>query len=150
MSPNSGEGGVVGSQPMRTAVYITWHGANFGDLTPYFTYDCRQAGRKQAVCPELSGAQTERLSLLHKSFRDPSPIQDAYHFKESVKQEIFIFTADWNKKRNLGIWLFPEFVRMSFSEIWKWKALLWGWNYWKKGHMLLLAVQERLLYMLSL
>ncbi len=30
-------GGVVGSQPMRTAVHITWHGAqiNFGDLTPY-------------------------------------------------------------------------------------------------------------------
>ncbi len=32
-------GGVAGSQPMRTAVHITWHGAqiNFGDLTPYLT-----------------------------------------------------------------------------------------------------------------
>ncbi len=34
-----GDGGIVGSQPMSTAVHITWHGAqiNFGDLTPYFT-----------------------------------------------------------------------------------------------------------------
>jgi hypothetical protein len=33
-SPNAGEGGVAGSQPMTTAVHITWHGAriNFGDL----------------------------------------------------------------------------------------------------------------------
>ncbi len=32
--------GVAGSQPMNTAVHITWHGAqiNFGDLTPYLTY----------------------------------------------------------------------------------------------------------------
>ncbi len=32
--------GVAGSQPMSTAVHITWHGAqiNFGDLTPYLTY----------------------------------------------------------------------------------------------------------------
>jgi hypothetical protein len=35
-----GKRGVAGSQPMRTAVNITWHGAqiNFGDLTPYLTY----------------------------------------------------------------------------------------------------------------
>ncbi len=35
-----GEGPVAGSQPMETAVHITWHGAqiNFGDLTPYLTY----------------------------------------------------------------------------------------------------------------
>ncbi len=34
------EGGVAGSQPMCTAVHITWHGAqiNFGDLPPYLTY----------------------------------------------------------------------------------------------------------------
>ncbi len=33
--------GVAGSQPMSTAVHITWHGAqiNFGDLSPYLTYD---------------------------------------------------------------------------------------------------------------
>jgi hypothetical protein len=33
--------GVAGSQSMRTTVQITWHGAqtNFGDLTPYLTYD---------------------------------------------------------------------------------------------------------------
>ncbi len=32
--------GAAGSQPMRTAVHITWHEAqiNFGDLTPYLTY----------------------------------------------------------------------------------------------------------------
>ncbi len=42
MSPNArGRGVSAGSQPMRTAVHITWHGAqiNFGDLTPYLTYD---------------------------------------------------------------------------------------------------------------
>ncbi len=35
--------GVAGSQPMSTAVHITWHGAqiNFGDLPPYFTYMLR-------------------------------------------------------------------------------------------------------------
>jgi hypothetical protein len=35
-----GRGGVAGSQPVRTAMRITWHGAqiNFGDLTPYLTY----------------------------------------------------------------------------------------------------------------
>ncbi len=39
MSPNAGGGG-AGSQPMRTAVHITWHGEqiNFGDLTPYLTF----------------------------------------------------------------------------------------------------------------
>ncbi len=33
-------GGVAGSQPMSTAVNITWYGAqiNFGDLPPYLTY----------------------------------------------------------------------------------------------------------------
>ncbi len=39
MSPNAGDGGrgVVESQPMSTAVHITWQGTqiNFGDLTPY-------------------------------------------------------------------------------------------------------------------
>ncbi len=38
--PKCGGGGVARSQPMRTAVHSTWHGAqiNFGDLTPYLTY----------------------------------------------------------------------------------------------------------------
>ncbi len=38
--PKYGRGRGCGSQPMRTAVHITWHGAqmNFGDLTPYLTY----------------------------------------------------------------------------------------------------------------
>ncbi len=38
-SPNAGGWGEVAvSQPMSTAVHITWHGAqiNFGDLPPYF------------------------------------------------------------------------------------------------------------------
>jgi hypothetical protein len=36
-------GRIAGSQPMSTAVHITWHGAqiNFGDLTPYLTYACK-------------------------------------------------------------------------------------------------------------
>ncbi len=36
-----GEGWVAGSQPMRKAVHITWHGTqkNIGDLTPYLTYE---------------------------------------------------------------------------------------------------------------
>ncbi len=34
-----GKRGVAGSQPIRTAVHITWHGAtNLGDITPYLTY----------------------------------------------------------------------------------------------------------------
>ncbi len=37
-------GGVAVSQPMRTAVHPTWHGAqiNFGDLTPDLTYGATQ------------------------------------------------------------------------------------------------------------
>ncbi len=33
-------GRIAGSQPMSTALHITWHGAqiNFGDLPPYLTY----------------------------------------------------------------------------------------------------------------
>jgi hypothetical protein len=44
VSPNGGGvgggGGVAGSQPMSTAVHITWHGAqiNLGDLPQYLTY----------------------------------------------------------------------------------------------------------------
>jgi hypothetical protein len=40
-SPNAGGWRVAGSQPMSKAVRIMWHGAqiNFGDLTPYLTYD---------------------------------------------------------------------------------------------------------------
>ncbi len=36
---------VAGSQPISTAVHITWHGAqiNFGDLPPYLTYALRQS-----------------------------------------------------------------------------------------------------------
>ncbi len=43
MSPNAGEGEGAGPQPMRTAVHITWYGAqiNFGDLTPYLTHGHR-------------------------------------------------------------------------------------------------------------
>ncbi len=39
-SPNAGGGGVAGSQPMSTAVHITWYGAqiNLGDLPPCLTY----------------------------------------------------------------------------------------------------------------
>ncbi len=44
-----GRGVVAGSQPMRTAVHITWHGAqiNHGDLTPYLTYGWSQIRRLQ-------------------------------------------------------------------------------------------------------
>jgi hypothetical protein len=34
-----GEGGVVGSQPVSTAVHRSPNTVNFGDLTPYLTYD---------------------------------------------------------------------------------------------------------------
>ncbi len=46
MSLNAGEGGIVGSRPMRTAVHITGHGSqmNFGDLTPYFNLWALRAG----------------------------------------------------------------------------------------------------------
>jgi hypothetical protein len=39
-----GEGGVAGSQPMGTAVHITWYGAqiNFGYLPPYLAYAKRR------------------------------------------------------------------------------------------------------------
>jgi hypothetical protein len=40
-----GGGGVAGSQPISTAVHITWHGAqvNFGDLPTYLTYSPNQS-----------------------------------------------------------------------------------------------------------
>ncbi len=50
MSPNAGGwggGGVAGSEPMSTAVYITWRRVriNFGDLPPYLAY-----GSKNRTC----------------------------------------------------------------------------------------------------
>ncbi len=41
-----GREGVAGSQPMSTAVHITWHGAqiNSGDLPPYLTYGSNLTG----------------------------------------------------------------------------------------------------------
>jgi hypothetical protein len=40
MSPNAGRGGgVAGSQPMSTVVHMDGAQINFGDLTPYLTYD---------------------------------------------------------------------------------------------------------------
>ncbi len=43
--------GVAGSQPMSTAVHITWPGAqiNIGDLPLYLTYDLYQSGGKNLV-----------------------------------------------------------------------------------------------------
>ncbi len=59
MSPNAGGGGEWGSQPMRTALHITWHGAqiNFGDPTPYLTYGC-------TVLQHIEGKNTSCLSNL--------------------------------------------------------------------------------------
>ncbi len=56
-SPNGGGGGmgrgVLGSQPMSTAVHITWHGAqtNFGDLTPYLTCVCDKPSKIGRTLP---------------------------------------------------------------------------------------------------
>ncbi len=58
-----GRRGVAGSQPMSTAVHITWHGAqiNFGDPPPYLIYAiflylgsiCRQGGGAEKWCRVL-------------------------------------------------------------------------------------------------
>ncbi len=52
--PKCGGGG-CGSQPMRTAVHITWHGAqiNFGDLAPYLTY-----GGARSTCTRTAVRKT--------------------------------------------------------------------------------------------
>ncbi len=53
------ERGFAGSQPMRTAVHITWHGAqiNFGELPPYLTYGekCEPEERQGDQHPAESG-----------------------------------------------------------------------------------------------
>ncbi len=60
MSPNAGGygGAVGGSQPISTAVYIKWHGAqiNFGDLPPYLTY-CRGPAAAPAGLVEVPKSQ---------------------------------------------------------------------------------------------
>ncbi len=50
---SGGRGWVAWSQPMSTAVHITWHGAqiNFGDLFPYLTYGL-DPGRSKWACPK--------------------------------------------------------------------------------------------------
>ncbi len=54
-SPNAGGWGVAGSQPISTAVHITWHGAKiyFGDLTPYLTYDGRLPSCMRRMCTTI-------------------------------------------------------------------------------------------------
>ncbi len=71
-------GGVARSQPMSTAVHITWHGAqiNFGDKTPYLTFEWEvsRVGRGPNCLmdwigrapdkwgtPQISGARPERV-----------------------------------------------------------------------------------------
>ncbi len=39
MNPNAGGRGVAGSQSMSTAVHKAGAQINFGDLTPYLTYE---------------------------------------------------------------------------------------------------------------
>jgi hypothetical protein len=59
-----GGGRFAGSQPMRTAVHITWHGAqiNFGDLKP--SYGCSTIisgrGRSQVPLPRTTWALRNR------------------------------------------------------------------------------------------
>ncbi len=69
-SPNGGwmGGGVAGSQPMSTAVHITWYGAqiNFGDLLPYLTYVLNLR-----VITQVTNVQLRHISCLfytHFSF----------------------------------------------------------------------------------
>ncbi len=74
MSPNAGER-VAGSQPMRTAVHITWHGAqtNFGDLTPHLTYGYElwatgQEQKKILTCLQLRAMLRHLLLLAVTAF----------------------------------------------------------------------------------
>ncbi len=69
ISPNAGR--VAGSQPMRTAVHITWHGAqrNFGDLTPYLTYEHR-------TWLKIYSTWTKRIGV--GSVADPDPGSGAF------------------------------------------------------------------------
>ncbi len=64
-----GGGGVAGSQPMSTAVHITWHGAqiNFGDLPPYLTYDSEGAFYKplKSIKPTKTNRRSRFTNLLY-------------------------------------------------------------------------------------
>ncbi len=53
---SEGIGGVAGSQPIRTAVHITWHEdlINFGDLPPHFNLCFRYRALKVSRHPETS------------------------------------------------------------------------------------------------
>ncbi len=58
-----GGGGIAGSQPMSTAVHITWHGAqiNFGDLPSYLTYGLES---ERDIVRALFGCAWESKSTL--------------------------------------------------------------------------------------
>jgi hypothetical protein len=62
-----GDGGGEGpeSQPMSTAVHITWHGAqiNFGNLPPYITFDLKKL-TKECWKPHLGHLQLQALKVV--------------------------------------------------------------------------------------
>ncbi len=73
MSPNAGERGVTGSQPMRTSVHITWHGAqiNFRHLTPYLTYGGGESGDiPPAPTPLYSICNNALMQSFEQIFKD--------------------------------------------------------------------------------
>ncbi len=94
-----GEWAVAGSQPMGTAVHITWHGAqeNFGDLPPYLTYGCR-----------TSQLQDHRL----KEYKLPSPplLNVMYCVRVSL-WTVKIFLAQVGRGFNLCISLGEKFFQ---------------------------------------
>jgi len=63
------DGGDAGSQPMRTAMHITWHGAqiNFGELPPYLTYGSARNIKESLVCEDslCSGYTATHIDVLY-------------------------------------------------------------------------------------
>ncbi len=111
-----GRGGVAWSQPMSTAVHITWHGSqiNFGDLPPYLTYkrDQRDSSEnkenEKRRCYRQGGRQISRHCPFNSSIRllaswifvrEHYPVSLLKRSKKNILpynfgKRIFIF---WNK-----------------------------------------------------
>ncbi len=94
-----GQGGFVGSQPMSTAVHITWHGAqiNFGDLAPYLTY-------ARVPCPHLKvfEAQLRGSNELVRSIVLVKNLHLDIWEKKELDKFIILFFGIMEEKKLLG------------------------------------------------
>jgi hypothetical protein len=93
-----GKRGVAGSQPMRTAVHITWHGAqiNFGDPTPYLTYEQNASYTYSKFY--VSGIEGDIMLLKKNNCSEQTDVGFSSHDSKIGQIISSFFIHSWHKK----------------------------------------------------